>query len=80
MSVLYDVLTITGPPAAAASLVEAAAAQQRFTVGSFVNVFSALTQEDYAGIITSITSEDVVIRLGTGTRLRVFVQQIRDHR
>lgn len=71
VNILYGVLSVTE---------QAGVAPEKFTVGCFVNIFSVLTQEDYTGIVTSITPEEVIIRLGTGTRLRVFVQQIKDRR
>lgn len=83
VSVLYGVLTVNH--AAGGQLNSHGRNTQdkletKYTVGCFVHIFSTLTQEDYAGIITSITAEEVIVRLGTGTRLRVFVQQIKDRR
>lgn len=82
---LYGVLTVTDKNIAsenanASGWNKQLPGTQKYMVGSFVQIFSSLTQEDYAGIITSISNEEVIIRLGTGTRLRVYVQQIRDRR
>jgi hypothetical protein len=53
---------------------------QRYTVGSLVQLHSALSDEIFSGVITAVGADDVIVKLGTGARLRVFVAQLRDRR
>jgi hypothetical protein len=53
---------------------------QRILVGSFVCVHSFFSDEDFVGIVTAISPEEVLVKLGTGTRLRIYVDQIRERR
>ena len=51
-----------------------------YPVGSFVLVRSGLSEEEFSGVLTAITMNEVIVRLGTGARIRVYVNQIRDQR
>ena len=51
-----------------------------YPIGSFVLVRSGLSEEEFSGVLTAITVNEVIVRLGTGARIRVYVNQIRDQR
>ena len=45
-----------------------------------MQLHSALSDEIFSGVITAVGAEDIIVKLGTGARLRVFVAQLRDRR
>lgn len=54
--------------------------EEVFTTGDLVVVFSTLSQENIAGIITALSHREIVVRTGTGSRFSVLVGQLRTGR
>ena len=53
---------------------------EAFAVGDAVCVFSALSQETLSGIITALSTAEVVVRVGGGARFSFLVSQLRSGR
>ena len=73
-------LTITPPSAGSESESISENKSILYPLGSMVILRSAISEEDFCGIITAISFKDIVIRLGTGNRIRVYLNQLRDGR
>lgn len=53
---------------------------QVFAAGDLVTAFSALSQETFSGVVTSVSREEVSIRCGSGLRIAVYVRQLLEGR
>ena len=53
---------------------------QVFAAGDLVTAFSALSQESFSGVVTSVSREELSIRCGSGLRIAVYVRQLLEGR
>lgn len=54
--------------------------REMFRVGTDVIVRSSITNEEFVGTISLITDTEVIVRVPTGSRVRIYLTQLRTRR